>query len=177
MQYADFFWLYPFGHEFNADVAQVFSDSDRAGCRSSRKSTSGGVLVVDKSCLRGWSSTRSTVATSSGEAELFSLVEAAAEGLGFRFLAIDLGDRLESAVAGRLVGRQVNFVEERVSQDRARRCKVSLGRWVCKPAEILTKPHCANHMTEALRGNSGSLKSRRQETRAAVKPRWADVDE
>ena len=68
LQYPDFRWLYPFGHEFNADVVQVFSDSDWAGCRSSRKSTSGGVLVVDGCCLRGWSSTQSTVATSSGEA-------------------------------------------------------------------------------------------------------------
>ena len=57
LQCSDFRRLYPFGHEFNGSVVQVFSDSDWAGCRSSRKSTSGGVLVVDGCCLRCWSST------------------------------------------------------------------------------------------------------------------------
>ena len=56
-------------------------------------STSGGVLVVDELPR---SSIQSTVANSGGESELYALVKAAAEGLGFygdRF-----GDRLESAV-------------------------------------------------------------------------------
>ena len=80
--------------EFKADVLDVYSDSDWAGCKATRKSTSGGMLVVDGCCLRSWSSSLATVATSSGEAELYALVKAAAEGLGFQAVACDLGVEL-----------------------------------------------------------------------------------
>ena len=47
--------------------------------------------MVGGCCVRSWSSTQATVATSSGEAELYALVKAAAEGLGFQSVARDLG--------------------------------------------------------------------------------------
>ena len=80
----------PMETEFKADVLDVYSDSDWAGCKATRKATSGGMLVVDGCCLRSWSSTQATVATRSGEAELYAPVKAAAKGLGFRAVACDL---------------------------------------------------------------------------------------
>ena len=84
----------PHGDEFKADVLDVYSNSDWAGCKATRESTSGGMLVVDGCCLRSWSSTQATVATSSGEAEFDAPVKAAAEGSGLQAVACDLGVEL-----------------------------------------------------------------------------------
>ena len=46
-----------------------WSDSDWAGCPETRKSTSGGVIMIGSHVIRTWSTTQSVIATSSGEAE------------------------------------------------------------------------------------------------------------
>ena len=46
----------PMETEFKADMLDVCSDSDWVGCKATRKSTSGGMFVVDGCCLRSWSS-------------------------------------------------------------------------------------------------------------------------
>ena len=94
LEYPSAEWRFLMATEFKADVLDVYSDSGWAGCKATRKSTSGGMLVVDGCCLRSWSSTQATVATSSGEAELYALVKAGAEGLGFQALPCDLGVEL-----------------------------------------------------------------------------------
>ena len=48
------------------------------------------VIVVDGGTVKHWSSTQATVATSVGEVEYYALVKAAAEGLAFQALALDL---------------------------------------------------------------------------------------
>ena len=60
---------------------QVFSDSDWAGCLRTRRSTSGGLVMVGWHPLRTWPSTQKVVATSS--AELYSAAEGASRGLGW----------------------------------------------------------------------------------------------
>ena len=72
----------------------IYADSDWAGCRRTRKSTSGGVACHGKHCIRTWSSTQATIATSSGEAEFYALIEGASRGLGLKTLALDLGQNL-----------------------------------------------------------------------------------
>ena len=69
----------------------VYTDSDWAGCRSSRKSTSGGAIVLGKHCLKTWSSTQSTVAMSSAEAEYYAMVEGATRGLGLQTMLQEMG--------------------------------------------------------------------------------------
>ena len=64
-----------------------YSDSDWAGCRESRKSTSGGCIMWIKS----WSKTQPIVATSSGEAELYAASKCGSELIGIRSIAKDLG--------------------------------------------------------------------------------------
>ena len=56
-----------------------YSDSDWAGCQLTRKSTSGGVIMLGSSVLKSWSSVQTTVATSSGKAELYAMIRAASQ--------------------------------------------------------------------------------------------------
>jgi hypothetical protein len=70
---------------------QAFSDSNWAGCLTTRRSTSGGVLCVNGACVKSWSSTQASVSLSVGEAELYAATKAAAEAIGLRSLAHDLG--------------------------------------------------------------------------------------
>jgi hypothetical protein len=70
---------------------EVFVDSDWAGCPASRKSTSGGFLVLGKHLVKSWSSTQATLALSSGEAEFYAIIEGASRSLGVQALMEDMG--------------------------------------------------------------------------------------
>jgi len=100
---------YPFQ---SADAIHVYSDTDWAGCPRTRKSTSGGCVLLGSHCLKTWSSTQPTVSLSSGEAEFYGLVKAAGVGLGYRALLQDFGYDLgvttwtDSSAAMGVVGRQ-----------------------------------------------------------------------
>ena len=69
----------------------TYVDSDWAGCKSSCRSTSGGVAKIGCHAIRSWSTTQATVAMSSAEAELYALTKGAANTLGFIALAKDFG--------------------------------------------------------------------------------------
>ena len=73
------------------DHLEIFTDADWAGCRRSRKSTSGGVAMAGGHCIKAWAKTQSVVAKSSAESELYSVVKGATEGLGLITLCRDLG--------------------------------------------------------------------------------------
>jgi len=73
------------------DRIVVYVDADWAGCKKTRKSTSGGMVTLASTCLKTWSSTQGTVALSSGESELYAVVKGAAEGIGMQSLMMDLG--------------------------------------------------------------------------------------
>ncbi len=69
----------------------VWLDSDFAGCRRTRKSTSGGVIMFGSHCLKTYSLTQETRALSVGEAEYHGIVKAGSYGLGMVSLFKDLG--------------------------------------------------------------------------------------
>ena len=50
----------------DASVIRVFSDSDWAGCRRTRKSTSGGVLTFRGVAVKHWSSTQASISLPRG---------------------------------------------------------------------------------------------------------------
>ena len=75
---------YEMQSEEESKHVDVYVDSDWAGCKQTRRSTSGGVLKVGRHVLRTWSATQPTVATSSGEAEIIAISDGAARGLGLR---------------------------------------------------------------------------------------------
>ena len=66
----------------NADHTDAYADTDWAGCPRSRRSTSGGCIMVVTYLLKCWSSTQAGAAMSSGEAELYGAVKGASTGLG-----------------------------------------------------------------------------------------------
>ncbi len=77
-----------------ADKVEVYSDTDWGGCAKTRKSTSGGGLLLGRHLIKSWSSTQSLVSLSSGEAEFYGVVKAAGTGLGYQSLLRDLGFQL-----------------------------------------------------------------------------------
>ena len=66
-------------------------DSDWAGAIHTRKSTSGGIIMLGKHCVRTWSTTQSSPALSSCEAEYYALVDGASRALGVQAAAKELG--------------------------------------------------------------------------------------
>ena len=159
----------------------TFVDSDWAGCRSSYRSTSGGVTRLGWHTIKSWSTTQATVAMSSAEAELFSLVKGAANTLGFISLANDLGLVLQGTVhcdasatlsivrrqgLGKL--RHVNvrymWVQDRVRTGDFKVAKVD-GKW--NPADLFTKYLPAANIEQHME----SLGFETSTTRADIAPR------
>jgi len=73
------------------DDVDVYTDTDWAGCVKTRKSTSGGCLMLGSHAIKHWSSTQSSVALSSGEAEFAGVIRGAGQGLGYQALLRDFG--------------------------------------------------------------------------------------
>ena len=82
-------WCFNWADETNE--ATIFVDTDFAGCRRTRRSTSGGIILMGSHPLRHWATTQPTIALSSGEAELVGIVRGATQALGFQSMAKDLG--------------------------------------------------------------------------------------
>jgi len=75
----------------NVSGIDVYVDTDWAGCVKTRKSTSGGAVMLGKHTIKHWSSTQPSVSLSSGEAEFYGLVRGSGQGLGYQALLRDLG--------------------------------------------------------------------------------------
>jgi hypothetical protein len=73
----------------HADHIDIYSDTDWGGCKRTRKSTSGGCVLLGDHLIKSWSSTLPTICLSSAEAELYGVVKAAAVGLGYQGLLND----------------------------------------------------------------------------------------
>ena len=86
--------VYQYHFQDNQSTIDVYADTDHAGCLRTRKSTSGGCIMVGTHLLKSWSSTRPTVTLSSGEAELHGVIKAGANGMGMMSLLFDLGVKL-----------------------------------------------------------------------------------
>ena len=76
----------------------TYVDTDYAGCRRTRKSTSGGLVKLGQHTIKTWSLTQSVVTLSSGEAEFYGLVRGASVTLGTRGMMHDLGVKLKITV-------------------------------------------------------------------------------
>jgi hypothetical protein len=69
----------------------TFGDSDWAGCKTTRKSVSGGAITLAGGLIKSWSNRQATRALSSGEAEFYASSKAGIETLGVESLMIDMG--------------------------------------------------------------------------------------
>ena len=131
-----------------------YADSDWAGEKPSMKSTSGGALMWGNSLLKSWSTTQSTVALSSAEAELYALSKCAQQALSMTSLAADfkicvapiiysdasaaLGIVLRSGLGGKTRHVQVQYlwIQGAVQREELRVRKVSSRE---NPSDALTK--------------------------------------
>ena len=85
-------WNFPF--QPMTDAMSVYVDTDFAGCQATRRSTSGGIAMRGRHPLKHWSLTQTTIALSSGEAELSGICRGASIALGLQSIANDLGIKL-----------------------------------------------------------------------------------
>jgi len=72
-------------------IIKTYVDSDWAGCRKSRKSTSGGIIYFGEVAVKAWSWNQAVIALSSGEAEYYAALKGASSALGFQSMLRDLG--------------------------------------------------------------------------------------
>ena len=71
-------------------IVTTYSDADWAGCRDTRKSTTGGCIKIGSRCVKGWSKTQALIALSSGESEFYAALKAWAETLGLLSMLKDM---------------------------------------------------------------------------------------
>ena len=135
------------------EYVTVWTDTDYAGCRRTRKSTSGGLVTLGDHVLKTWSQTQAVIALSSGEAEYYGLVRGAANGQGLVSLINDFGIQrklrvktdapvAKSIASRRGVGKirhiEVNqlWLQEKAAQGEVKIHKIPGDE---NPADILTK--------------------------------------
>ena len=69
----------------------MWTDTDYAGCKETRKSTSAGAVYLGRHVVKTWSNTQCVVALSAGEAEYYGMVRGELIGLGRHALLHNLG--------------------------------------------------------------------------------------
>ena len=67
----------------------MYSDSDWAGCRESRKSTSGSCFFHGEHLIKAYSKRQANIALASTEPEYYSMAKAVSEGLGLKAMTED----------------------------------------------------------------------------------------
>ena len=132
----------------------AWCDADHAGCLRTRKSTSGGVLMLGENCVKTYSRGQGVISLSSGESEYYALVSAISEALGLNALMKDFGVRLKvgarmDATAGIAMGSRrglgkakhidtvFHWVQSYVSEGKVKLFKRHTSEML---ADMLTKP-------------------------------------
>ncbi len=151
------------------ECIDVYTDTDWAGCPKTRKSTSGGCVLLGRHAMKHWSSTQASIALSSAEAEFGGVVRGAGQGLGYQALLSDLGASVplrvwtdSSAAVGicqrqglgklRHLDTQTLWVQQAVRTGRVDLRKVLGER---NPADLLTKHSLSRARLEMLVGLHG----------------------
>ena len=158
----------------------MYVDTDFGGCQHTRRSTSGGIATLGGHSIKHWSLTQTTIALSSGEAELSGICRGASIALGLQSLAADLGIPLKieiltdaTAAIGICLRRGLGkirhlhvsdlWVQDRLKCGDFRLTKVA---GADNPADLLTK-----HVTRDLMlRHMNFLNLRPEEGRAASAP-------
>ena len=115
-------WSYEWQDE--ATVVDVFADANWAGCKRTRKSTSGGCVVVGCHCIKAWAKTQSIVAKSSAESELYGIVKASCEALGLLTQLKEPGREMSARV--HVDANAAKGIVERAGLDRVRHIDVNV---------------------------------------------------
>ena len=160
----------------------AYADSDWAGDKVSRKSTSGGLLMIGGHLIKSWSSTQPVIALSSGEAELYALVKAASQAKGLCSLMADLGIEIkifvhnDSTAAIGIVHRrglgktrhievQYLWVQDNVNRKTMSVEKVGTNE---NPADMLTKGSKRETIEEHMRFTGGQVQQGKSKTALSI---------
>lgn len=81
-------------------IIRTYSDADLAGCKRTRKSTTGGCIKVGAHTIKAWSKTQSLVALSSAESEFYAILKASAETPGVMAMMHDIGYTVKGEIWG-----------------------------------------------------------------------------
>ena len=84
-------WRQVFKYGKTVEEVTTFTDSDWAGCKETRKSSSAGVVMVGEHALKAYTRKPKIIARSSAEAELYAAALGASEVKGIVSLLRDLG--------------------------------------------------------------------------------------
>ena len=174
LQYPRLIWQFEDADVGAIEYVDVFSDSDWAGDKVERKSTSGGVAMIAGGVIKTWSSTQGTLSLSVGEAEYYALIKAAAEGLGIQSLAKDMGYDLKvriwvdsttaKAIAARIGLGKVRHMEVKYlwaqQAHKVGRFDVHKIASEKNPAYINTKPKSGAEMAPKIKSVGGWLMKR-----------------
>ena len=68
-----------------------YTDTDHAGCKTTRRSTSAGIALHGNNFLHAYSTTQKPIATSSGESEFYDIFKAGSRLIGLAGIASDFG--------------------------------------------------------------------------------------
>ena len=80
------------------DTITVNTDANWAGDKGSRKSTSGGCIMIGTHLTKSWSKGQSLIALSSAESELYARIKAVSEGLGIMSIYKDMDQPMRGHV-------------------------------------------------------------------------------
>ena len=83
--------VYRFEWQEDKCAMMLYTDSDWAGCRRTRKSTSGGVILIGSHCIKSWSHTQGTLALGSAKAEYCSMVEGVMRAKNLQAIGAEIG--------------------------------------------------------------------------------------
>ena len=119
-------------------------------------------MMLGNGVVKTWSNTQTTIAQSSGEAEYYAIVRAAAEGLGMQSIMHDLGWKMRirlwvdssaaKSIASRIGLGRVRHLEVKFlwlwEVLRDKRLEVKKVHGAQNPADILTKPKSAEEAAD-----------------------------
>ena len=83
--------VYHYNFQNPDDTINVYVDTDLAGCKETRRSTSGGAVMIGSCCVKHWAKTQTTISLSSSEAELHGIAMGCAQTLGIQSSMRDMG--------------------------------------------------------------------------------------
>ena len=82
-----------------AEELTVFTDSDWAGCKETRKSFTAGVLMLGRHTLKAYTRRQKVIVKSIAEAEPYAVAYGASEAKGVQSMMFDLGFAVKPVLA------------------------------------------------------------------------------
>ena len=117
--------VYDHGKRTEVLPVVVYTDTDFAGCRETRKSTSGGVAMICQHTVKTWSTIQTVVALSSGEAEYYGMVKGGSQAIGFVNMLCDLGVKVPTSITLRSDASAAIGIASRKNMGRVRHIEVA----------------------------------------------------